>query len=235
MTRTKIPTMILKQVFQEAVSCCSFCDESSVAALEIHHLDEDPSNNTLENLLLVCATCHSKITHGVISTADAHLQKRVVQFQAKVNDRDIPPTAHQTVTVSHTQNTGIIANVVNIKGRKSPKINYPADAIGADAIKKGYVDYLYGRYIDWRKKDVAFGAFAHAQKFHAGELHQTIRSKFKMQTFFIHVARFDELVAYMQGRIDNTILGKRNRSQGIPNYDSFDAFRQEQLGSGTQG
>lgn len=234
MKRSKISTMTVKQVFQEAASCCSFCNESNVAALEIHHLDEDPNNNVLENLLLVCSTCHSKITHGAISPADATLQKRIIQFQAKTNESATTPTTQQTVTVSNSQNTGIIANVVNIKGRKSQKVSYPADSIGADAIKKGYVDYLYGRYIDWRKKDATFGAFAHAERFHPGELHRTIRSKFKVQTFFIHIARFPELVEYMQGRIDNTILGRRNRSRGIPNYDSFDVFRREQLGGGAQ-
>lgn len=230
MPRQKIPSMRVKEVFQEAASCCAFCSEATVAALEIHHLDDNPGNNVIENLLLVCSTCHSKITHGVISPADAHLQKRIIQFQV----RDTPPPANakpsQTVTVSGTHNEGIIANVVNVKGRKSPKLNYPPDSIGADTILKSYVDYLYGRYIEFRKKDVKFGAFAHAQRFHPGELHRTIQSKFKAKTFFIHVARFEELVEYMQGRIDNTILGRRNRSQGIPNHQGFDDYQREQLG-----
>lgn len=75
MKRTKMPSMISKKVFQEAENCCSFCKESEMEALQIHHIDEEPTNNDLANLILVCASCHAKITHGAISPADVHLQK----------------------------------------------------------------------------------------------------------------------------------------------------------------
>lgn len=230
MIRRKPPSMLTKRVFQEAAACCAFCHESDVAALEIHHIDENPANNVLENLLLVCSTCHSKITHGSISPAAVLTQKRVIQLQAKSHLNTEPERA-QNVTVTQTQNTGIIANIVNFKGKRPPKMNYPSDSIGADTIKKSYIDYLYGRYIDYRKADVSFGAFAHSKRFHPGELHRTIQTKFKARTFYIHVARFDELVDYMHGRIDQTILGKRNRKQGTPNYDMFSEYKREQLGS----
>ena len=32
--------------------------------LEVHHLDEDRSNNKLDNLCILCPTCHRKITLG---------------------------------------------------------------------------------------------------------------------------------------------------------------------------
>lgn len=226
----KLPSMLQKQVFQEAASCCAFCNEKSVPALEIHHIDEDRTNNAFENLILVCSTCHSKITHGEISQADVLVQKRIMQSQAQSN-RTALPHSSQNVTVAHTQNTGIIANVVTIRGKGTPKTNYPNDSIGADTIKNGYIHYLYGRYVECRKGDASFGAIAHSQRFHPGELHRTIRSKFKTQTFFIHVSRFCELVEYMQGRIDQTILGRYNRSRHQPNYQSFEAYRREQLGT----
>lgn len=230
MKRSKIPTMVIKRIFQEAASCCAFCTESDVAALEIHHLNDDPKNNAQENLLLVCSSCHSKITHDVIPPADAYLKKKIVQSQARTNIAHIKQPMQQSVNVSHTQNSGIIANIVNIKGRKSPRVNYPLNSIGADIIKKSYVDYLYGQYLKFRKADTSFGAYDHAKRFHPGELHHTIRAKFKAQTFFIHMTRFDELVSYIQGRIDKTILGRRNRSQNTPNYDLYEVFRLEQLG-----
>ena len=231
MSRQKIPSMAVKKVFQETGSCCAFCDEADVAALEIHHMDEDSGNNAIENLLLVCSSCHSKITHGAISPADVHLQKRIIQFQAKA-EADHAPAPQQSVNVSDSHNTGIIANVVNIKGKTPAKMNYPGDSIGANVIMKGYIDYLYGRYIEFRKADKSFGAYAHAKRFHPGELHRTIQSKFKAKTFFIHAGRFDELVGYIQGRIDSTILGRRNRGKGVRNYDTYAAYRKEQLGSG---
>ncbi len=219
----------MKRVFQEAASCCAFCNQQEIAALEVHHIDEDPNNHAIENLLLVCSTCHSKITHAVISTADVLLQKRIIQLQAKTNGVD-EKFSSQNLNVSNTQNSGIIANVVNLKGQKTPRMNYPLESIGSDTIKKSYIDYLYGRYIECRKADMSFGAFAHAQRFHPGELHRTIQAKFKAKTFFIHVNRFEELADYIKQRIDNTILGRRNRSKEISNYDSFENFEIEQQG-----
>lgn len=139
-------------------------------------------------------------------------------------------TPQQSVIVSNTQNSGIIANIINIKGKKSHKYNYPLNSIGADNIKTNYIHYLYGRYIKFREADPSFGASVHAKHFHPAELHHTIYSKFKAKTFFIHITRFDELVYYIQGRIDKTIMGKTNHRQNIPNYDLFEAFRLEQLG-----
>ncbi len=220
--------MLVKKIFQEAASCCAFCNENDVATLEIHHIDEDRDNNTIENLILVCSSCHSKITHGDISTADVIFHKRIIQFQSKSNN-EVSSGPNQAVHVNHTNNSGIIANVVNLKGKKIPKMNYPESAVGADTIKKGYIDHLYGRYIDFRKADTSFGAHAHARKFFPGELHTTISKRFKAKTFFIHESRFDELTEFMQDRIDRTILGKRNISRGVKNYSSFSEYKAEQI------
>ena len=189
-----------------------------------------PSNNALENLLLVCSACHSKITYGVISEADVRLQKRIIQSQAKTNKMTAETAPHQTVSVSNTHNEGIIANVVNMKGKKSPRMNYPPDSVGADTVKRNYIHYLYDRYYECRKADISFGAYEHAQKFSPSELHRTIRAKFKARTFFVHINRFDDLVDYMKERIDRTILGRRNVSNGVPNYDSYAEFEREQKG-----
>lgn len=155
----------------------------------------------------------------------------MIQFKARAREyHAVEPK--QTVNVSQSTNTGIIANVVNIKGDKNSKRPNPVDSIGADAIKKGYIHYLAGKYIEFRKADSSFGAYGHATRFHPGEIHTTIFAHFKAKTFDIHVARFDELAEYIQWRIDRTILGKRNISQGHRNYSSFEAYQREQLGDG---
>ena len=73
--RIKVPKALEKRVFQQAMSKCSFGSEREVVCLQLHHIDGDPSNNVIENLLLVCATCHTKITAGIISETKTRAKK----------------------------------------------------------------------------------------------------------------------------------------------------------------
>lgn len=74
--RTRLSKTLEKRVFQEAGSKCAFCPETYIVSLQIHHIDGNPSNNAFENLILVCALCHTKITGGVISEEAVRLKKR---------------------------------------------------------------------------------------------------------------------------------------------------------------
>ncbi|MCC6516169.1 MAG: HNH endonuclease [Chitinophagales bacterium] len=60
---------------QEVDSVCPLCSSTDVGHFQIHHIDENPSNNELANLLLVCPTCHSKITKGDISQTEVQTVK----------------------------------------------------------------------------------------------------------------------------------------------------------------
>ena len=39
--------------------------------------------------------------------------------------------------------------------------------------------------------------------------------------------QFEELVEYLQRRIDATVIGKLNRARGHPNYRIFDVWQRE--------
>jgi len=62
--RIPIPQVnkIRAELQKEINSVCPFCNNDDVGHFQIHHIDEDPSNNEPINLLLLCPTCHSKIT-----------------------------------------------------------------------------------------------------------------------------------------------------------------------------
>ncbi len=62
--RKSIPqkSKVRAELQKEIQSVCPFCDSEDVGHFEIHHIDEDPSNNLIANLLLVCPSCHSRIT-----------------------------------------------------------------------------------------------------------------------------------------------------------------------------
>ena len=57
------------------------------------------------------------------------------------------------------------------------------------------------------------------------------RILFKAPTYFIPESRFEELVDYLQGRIDNSILGRVNAKRGIPNYESYDEYVMQHMGA----
>lgn len=62
--RTRIPqeTKVRAILQQEINSKCPNCENTDVGHFEIHHIDENPNNNKIENLILLCPICHSKIT-----------------------------------------------------------------------------------------------------------------------------------------------------------------------------
>lgn len=228
--RKSVSALTSKKLYQEADNRCPFCGVADVAVLEIHHIDEDPSNNKIENLIVVCGNCHSRITRGEISPADVHAKKMELFWTHKASPRQTEKSPRQSVNVNAASVSGsIIANTVTFGRKRSPRMQYPADAIGADTIKKGYIDYLIKRYFDYRKADAGYGSF---RPFSHAEIHTTIQRRFKAKTFFIHVSRFAELCDYIKGRVDQTIQGKSNRSRGVPNYDSFDSYAAEQVRPG---
>ena len=193
--------------------------EAEIAALQIHHIDEDPSNNTLENLFLVCGSCHGKITGGVISETDVKLRKRQVEWMPTLPTTPTTNCGSPIVSVQNSRVGGDVAqHITKISTPKAPKILHPLGSIGADLSMKGYIDYLLTRYFSHRKADASFGrrtGFSHA------EIHTSIQREFGSKTFFIPSHHFDDLVLFLQHRIDRTILGKTNLSRGIPNYHSY--------------
>lgn len=224
--RTKPPRQVEKRVFQEAGSQCAFCPEDSVASLQLHHIDGDPLNHDFENLLLVCANCHTKITGGVLSATTVRDRKRALP-QLGSAAATMPAVA---VSINASQFKGDIAqSITKITTRGSPRVKHPDGSLGADLRKKGYIDYLIAQYYKYREADLSYGrqvAFSH------GVLHKGIQRTFGHKTFFMPVEFFPKLVDYLHHKIDKTIQGKRNAKRGAPNYHSFEEHLNEHNHSG---
>jgi len=108
-------------------------------------------------------------------------------------------------------------------GRSRSKIAYPQRSIGADLDRRNYIRYLVERYNQFRQADSSFGRTG--ARFSYAFIFKRIEAEFKAPTYFIPVEHFEELVAYLQGRIDQTILGKRNAARGQRNYETFDEYQ----------
>jgi len=65
--RKTIPQKTKALLQKEIKSKCPNCSNEEVDHFQIHHIDENPENNEFSNLLMLCPTCHSKITKKDIS------------------------------------------------------------------------------------------------------------------------------------------------------------------------
>ena len=68
------------------------------------------------------------------------------------------------------------------------------------------------------------------RRFSYAVLFKNLESHVKAPTCFIPAGRFDELVDFLQERIESTIMSKRNRARGHRNYETFDEFQLAQAG-----
>lgn len=77
--RKRIPNenKLRAELQKEINSLCPFCPSTDVGHFHIHHIDNNPSNNIIDNLLLLCPTCHSKITKGDITIEDVVFKKKI--------------------------------------------------------------------------------------------------------------------------------------------------------------
>ncbi len=219
--RKQIPVKVKSELQKEIDSVCPFCGNDEVGHFEVHHIDENPSNNEFQNLLLLCPICHSKITKGDI-TIEAVQQKKVELSQGKsvrkqsvkkVNNFNAPIG---NAVIGDNNNVTFISKPDKVK----PKINrYPDGCIGADIHRRNYFDYLKVRYYEYKEKEVGKENMEYAV------LSRTLKRLFKIprnRTIYdMPIERFEELVVYMQQRIDGTKFAKV-KGKGHRNYDTFE-------------
>lgn len=79
--RKSIPQQnkVRAELQKEIDNLCPFCPSEEVGHFEIHHIDENPGNNAISNLLLICPTCHSKINKGDIKKETVARRKKQLE------------------------------------------------------------------------------------------------------------------------------------------------------------
>jgi hypothetical protein len=87
--RIKQATKVRSVLQQEIDSVCPFCSNDEVGHFQIHHIDENPENNELSNLLLICPTCHSRITKQDISRKEVEQVKITSSLRLKMECANI--------------------------------------------------------------------------------------------------------------------------------------------------
>jgi len=57
--RVPIKTSLKRELFDRAGNACQHCGHTF--GLDIHHIDENPANNSKTNLIVLCANCHRMV------------------------------------------------------------------------------------------------------------------------------------------------------------------------------
>lgn len=77
-TRLQIPKAIRDTVLKEFNHRCAICGTDRP---QVHHIDEDPSNNELLNLIPLCPNCHLVDQHNPTTPMDSEKLRLFRQFK----------------------------------------------------------------------------------------------------------------------------------------------------------
>lgn len=230
--RQSVPKAVEHQVREQCGQACANpeCRKWNTATHELHHIDGDRSRSVLENIILLCANCHSEEQQGVISPAQIIMWKRMAEFgylgpQAGLRPRT--PTAMR-------DNHGIVADQVHVdnftlnqKKERSGKAPTMPGTVGADADMRDYSNYLSKQYIDWRKKGIEKGI--DSRRFTAASAQGILCEGFGAQSaHMVAQGRFFAWVAQAQRKINATVWGKMNRHR---NYHTWEEHLKERHGN----
>jgi hypothetical protein len=132
-----------------------------------------------------------------------------------------PVASPMTQNVQVTNNQGIIAQKVTIgkANQRKPKPKYPDGSVGANLYMYAYLDYLIDRYNEWRSDGQKF--YGDTRPLVYAVIHQNVKKRFGIRTYHAPQERFEDVVHFLQDKIDRTIKGQHNGRKGIRNYHSF--------------
>jgi hypothetical protein len=197
-------------------AACAVCRDGTSAKLEIHHIDGDTQNPTLENLMILCGGCHNEFTIGTKNEADARMYKRMAEtgHLAPRKDQHKAPEATENFVNKGTIN-GVMAREVHIKNLKIPRDRSGKSSrdlpgtIGADAEMKTYALYLVGKYIEARQKGEKW-VKQHGRPFHPGSAHTILGEGFGVTNSVQQISQetFFDWVASAQNKIRRTVFCK---------------------------
>ena len=216
----KSPSQRMRARLQKEIgSECPFCGSQEVDTFEVHHLNEDPSDDRFENELMVCPTCHAKITAGTISRDETMTKK--VELAKCTKEEPSDETARVSSVSMRDVGFAIVGNnnrVTTVTPRKQV-VKYPPDCIGGNSLKANYISYLVERYqklASWNRPNFSYAVFP-------TQLKRRFKIGSQRTIYNLTLDRFCELAAYIQDRILNTQIGRMRRgTQKL--FSSFEEY-----------
>jgi hypothetical protein len=172
-----------------------------------HHkiVDDTPALYTVENLQKMKAahTMSGNVEVMPIDAirADLLLKSYIIQVQGNV-----------TVGSIHAES-------VTFKGSKRvrPKLTPPPNVVAGSASHRRYMAHLIKRYQEFASKQPG-------REFKFPAIHAAIKKEFGTTWEWVPLNRFESFAAFIQSKIDGTILGKLNRRKGTKSYSLFEEY-----------
>jgi hypothetical protein len=194
----------------------------------------DEHRNGFGNLILLCSRHHTVIDTEFEKYSVPVLEKMKRDHEAKglVEINPALSSAAQGLiqkyerivivnsggNVAYKSPGAIQAQTLNLETtKKTVRINPPGDARGASAELASYIEYLIGKFQDYQKQDVT--------KESPGKytiIYNAIRREYGSKWQTIPVGKFEDLMRFLQRRIDNSKVGRIRKSRRQKRYHSFE-------------
>lgn len=184
------------------------------------------------NLILLCAKHHKIIDSNsekysretLLTYKKEHESQGLFEITSSDSVLANKLYAH-CVKVSKTNTVSIKnAQSVTIKTTKTKvSMNYPEGCIGTDLIASNYISHLAKRYNDFASKQPAKRG---GRPFSFAAIWVTLKSQFKAPSYQrIPIQKLKNVISFLQKKIDNTMIGRLNKANGIKNYSSFEEYQ----------
>lgn len=224
-TRIRIPkeSKTRAELQKKINSVCPFCVNTDVGHFQIHHIDDNPSNNQKLNLILLGPICHSKITKGDYSSLEVYQKKiQLLQKAEKSNSNLINPiTFNGKVINAIVGNNNLVSIIKTKKPTKKIIQKYPEGCIGFDNVKANYISHLISRFNVYKEYEVGKG------KMNFSIFSSQLKKRYKIRPtrtlYNLSIEKFQDLVMHIHSKIDGTKLAKI-KGNGHKNYSNFKEY-----------
>lgn len=224
----EVETAILTRSARRCCLCFGLNGDAEEKRGQIAHVDRNPKNAAFVNGAYLCIPHHDEYDSRKRQSKNYSAEELIAyreRLYRNVESGAIPDVdarspstlkLHPTFNTTAENGSTVInagRNVTyNVRGgRRNPRVNPPAEAIGSNIEMRVYVQYLVGRYIEWRKHGIDRGL--DRRPFFPGVINKLLQSEFGAPVNFIPQDRFADVVGFVQRAIDNTIWGKKNRNR----------------------
>ena len=206
--RTRVTELQKKKLQQEVNSCCPFCGNAEAATWEFHHINGDRNQSELNNLILVCGSCHNRITKGEISEADVRFKKNMILSGCFEQKQPPKENLSPENTVIYFGDKGVVNQNVYNSSKVSLRVAPALDSFAANADARNTLNAMVKQLAEYRVK----GNPKLNYKTIFPAIHKDLARHFgATSSLNIGINHKQEVFDYLQKKIDATMQGRINK------------------------